>query len=134
MSRILNDGCKWLLKLNNGEIKEFSTEAALDKFIQDKVKDGTYNVENGKLKIVQSVDLVERTKRLLDDIKAEISGVAEWVTPDQIRANNPSFNENSEEIEGYYKIPNSIGVNKFLQGYVNPDTGKYFVQPFNEAA
>ena len=134
MSRILNDGCKWLLKLNNGEIKEFSTEAALDKFIQDKVKDGTYNVEDGKLKIVQSVDLVERTKRLLDDIKAEISGVAEWVTPDKIRANNPSFSENSEETEGYFKIPNSIGVNRFLQGYVNPDTGKYFVQPFNEAA
>ena len=125
MSRILNDGCKWLLKLDNGKIKEFSTEAALDKFIQDKVKDGTYNVEDGKLKIVQSVDLVERTKKLLDDIKAEISGVAVWVTPDQIKANNPSFNENSEEIEGYYKIPNSIGVNKFLQGYVNPDTDKY---------
>ena len=134
MSRILNDGCKWLLKLDNGKIKEFSTEAALDKFIQDKVKDGTYNVEDGKLKIVQSVDLVERTKKLLDDIKAEISGVAVWVTPDQIKANNPSFNENPEEIEGYYKIPGSIGVNKFLQGYVNPDTDKYFVQPFNEAA
>ena len=134
MSRILNDGCKWLLKLKNGEIKEFSTEAALDKFIQDKIKDGTYNVEDGKLKIVQSVDLVERTKKLLDDIKAEISGVAEWVTPDKIKSDDSLFNGNSEEIEGYYKIPNSIGVNKFLQGYANPDTGKYFVQPFNEDA
>lgn len=135
MNRILNDGCKWIIDLNNGEKPlEFSTEAALDKYIQDKIKDGTWDVKDGDLKIFQSVDLVERTKRLLDNIKAEISGVAVWVTPDQIKADDSSFNENSEEIEGYYKIPNSIGVNKFLQGYVNPDTDKYFVQPFNEDA
>ena len=134
MSRILNDGCKWLLKLKNGEIKEFSTEAALDKFIQDKIKDGTYNVEDGKLKIVQSVDLVERTKKLLDDIKTEISGVAEWVTPDKINSNNPLFNGNSEEIEGYYRIPKSIGVNRYLQSFNAPNSDKPFVQPFNKEA
>ena len=135
MNRILNDGCKWIIDLNNGEKPlEFSTEAALDKYIQDKIKDGTWDVKDGDLKIFQSVDLVERTKHLLDDIKSEISGVAEWVAPDKIRSNSSLFNGNSEEVEGYYKIPNSIGVNKFLQTFNAPDSDKPFVQPFNKDA
>ena len=128
---ILGEGCEWIIE---GINKSFGSEAALDKYIQDELKKGTYSIEKGKLRIIQSVDPMARAKKILEDIKAEISGVAEWVTPDKVSSSNSLFNANAEEVEGYYRIVNSIGVNRFLQAFNKPGEDEKFVEPFNKEA
>lgn len=123
MNRVLQKGCKWVL-----DGKFFDTEEALDLYIRSRIEDGTYNITDGELKISQSVDLQQRTKDIIERIKLDLSGVATLVTPDK----NPNFNGETEDFEPYYKIDNSIGVNRFLQDFNKPGTNDKFVKPFNK--
>ena len=124
MNRVLKEGCKWVL-----DGKYFDSEEALDLYIRSRIEDGTYNVTDGELKISQSVDLQQRAKDIIERIKLDLAGVSVLVTP----ANNPNFNGEQEDFEPYYKIPNSIGVNRFLQNCNKPGTNQRFVNPFDKA-
>lgn len=123
MSRVLKEGCKWVL-----DGKYFDTEEALDLYIRSRIEDGTYDISDGELKISQSVDLQQRAKNIIEKIKVDLAGVSVLVTP----ANNPNFNGSFEDFEPYYRIPNSIGVNRFLQNFPKPGTTDPFVPPFNK--
>lgn len=125
--RKLNDGCEWIL-----DGMTFSTDAMLDAYIQNKIEQGVFTFDSGKLKINQSVDLQQRAVNIVEKIKDEVAGVATLVTPGTKSnlENNPTFNESAEEVESYYIIPNSIGVNKFLQTIPKPGTNNLFVEPF----
>ena len=122
--RILTEGCEWIL-----DGKTFDSEQKLDLYIESKIKDGTYRLDNGTLRIIQSVDLQARAKRIIDAIKDEISGVAELVTPEN--PHNVTLDDNAEEVESYYKIRDSVGVNNFLRWFDKPGSTKKYVQPFD---
>ena len=124
MNRVLKEGCKWVL-----DGKYFETEEALDLYIRSRIEDGTYTISDGELKISQSVDLQKRANDIIDKIKLDLAGVSTLVDPTK----NPNFNGETEDFEPYYKVENSIGVNRFLQSFYKPGTFDKFVNPFNKS-
>jgi hypothetical protein len=54
------------------------------------------------------------------------------VTPEN--SHNITLSDSAEETESYYKIKNSIGVNRFLRQFKKPGSNKSYVQPFDIGA
>lgn len=125
--RVLTEGCEWIL-----DGKTFNTDELLDTYIEKQIQNGTYRLDSGTLRIMQSVDLKARAKRIIDSISDEISGVARLVTPGDSR--NVTLDDNAEEAESYYVIDDSIGVNRFLREVSRPGLNKSYVQPFDVQA
>lgn len=138
-NRVLIDGCKWLL-----DGFEFDSDEALDVYVQDKIKSGEYNIEDGKLVITQSVDLQQKAIDIIDSIQKEVKGVAKLVTPklteEQKKSkkyvskllNDGFVYEDAEEAESYYIIDGSVGVNNFLRIYTPEGREHALVKAFDE--
>lgn len=83
--------------------------------------------------VTRAVDFQAPTLEKIDEISKKVSSMSQLVT--YSISKNPEdciASEDPEDFISYYKIDRSIGVNKFLKGYDNPDSGDPFMIPFNE--
>lgn len=111
MSKVthLNAGsnCKYVLTnggLFAGEtVVEFRTEQELDNYVESLLNNNAIDIDGGE--VILSVDLMAKTREILDDIQHKMKSVGEEVI---------EFNAETEEEVTYLKIPNSIGANRFI--------------------
>lgn len=111
------------LKLTNGQNIEFNNDLELDAYIDDELRKhpGAVNIDDFA---TRAVDFQKNTIDILNEISSEVSSVSQLVT--YIASDDP------EDEVSFYKIPNSIGVNRFLQTFIVPSTGDPFTVEFNK--
>lgn len=121
----------YILKTNNGN-KEFDSDIELDTYIDDLLK--LYpNIVDISDFVTRSVDFQKGTIDILDEISKKVSSVSRLITYNKNDVEVVSGSEDAEDVQfSYYKIDNSIGVNRFLQKFNLPSTGELFTVPFNK--
>lgn len=123
MARILKEGCKWKIDgpiniFTDVENKTFDSEQELDLALLA-ISRNAFESQA----IFQSVNTKESVKKTLEEIQSKISSISKEIT---ILGDDP------DDVETFYKIPNSIGVTKFLTNVNKPGDTKPFVTPFNK--
>jgi hypothetical protein len=123
----LNAGsnCKYVLSnggmFSNETVAEFRTEQELDNYIESLLNDHAINIDGGK--VILSVDLMAKSRDILNDIKTTMTSIGEEVH---------EFNAETEEEITYLKIPNSIGTNNFISAAgKNGDPTMPIITPFS---
>lgn len=123
----LNAGsnCKYVLSnggmFSNETVAEFRTEQELDNYIESLLNDHAINIDGGK--VILSVDLMAKSRDILNDIKTTMTSIGEEVH---------EFNAETEEEITYLKIPNSIGTNNFIStAGKNGDPTMPIITPFS---
>lgn len=102
-----DSNCKYVL--TNGGLfadetaAEFKTEQELDNYVESLLNSNAIDIDGGK--VILSVDLMAKTKGILDDIQHKMKSVGEEII---------EFNAETEEEVTYLKISNSIGANRFI--------------------
>ena len=121
----------YILKTNSGN-KEFDSDIELDAYINDLLK--LYpNIVDISDFVTRSVDFQKGTIDILDEISKKVSSVSRLITYNKDDIEVGSGSEDAEDVQfSYYKIDNSIGVNRFLQKFNLPSTGELFTVPFNK--
>lgn len=121
----------YLLKLKDGTTKTFDTDLELDEYI-----DSILRQHNGAVDIsdfvTRAVNFQKNAIEILDEISKKVSSVSQLVTyKTDPRETNAASDDPEDGIVSFYKIPNSVGVNRFLQEYNQPSTGNAFTPSFN---
>ena len=124
------------LKLKSGKILLFDNDLELDTYFDEFIRLHPNAVDLSNT-ITRAVDFQKNTIDILDEISKKISSVSQLVTYDKIKDSDKQLSvHNSEDPEditySFYRIPNSIGVTRFLQEQNQPSTGDPFTTPFNE--
>lgn len=116
---LLGEGCVYKLQIN-GQEKVFNSEQELDAFLLSNLDSFVQSYSN----IFYSIDLQQSALKELEQAKVDIASSQVEI----IRGN-----EDPEEADIYYKIPNSIGVTKFNSTFGDPnDWSKPINVPFNK--
>ena len=111
------------LKLANGKVQEFDNDLELDSYIDFELSKHPDAVNISDF-ATRAVDFQKDTIEKLNEISSEVSSVSQLVK--YVASDDP------EDEISFYKIPNSIGVTRFLQTFVVPSTGDPFTVEFNK--
>ena len=122
------------LTFKDGSKVEFDSDLELDSFLDEQIKQHPYAVDISEY-VTMAVDFQKEPIKILDEIASAVSSVSRKVEYSK-HSKDDEFDlyEDPEDIVSFYKIDNSIGVNRFLKSFKIPSSDELFLQPFNKDA